>query len=809
LGIARCWYQKKGYGRLGASEMRLTKVYARFYKSFNFDHLRKAHPSAEPKPWEMYEDSWFPYVEVPIDAHTTAIVGANESGKSHLLSAIEKAITGLDFQQRDLCRYSPFFNVELGRTCWPHLGVGWADLDEGEAAALCKELKIDSSEQIEAFEMFREGPDRLVVHVNAEVRARYELEGERARCFGLAFLPKPFRIKPDIALPNSVPLKYLVDPDDAYSTLGSRRVRSNYVEAGLALRRFWPRDPNGFAQVAPQLFNAANGFFSGSDDSERVTDEMREALKLARSLLIQLANLDPKRLADLSNAIADGDDGHANALMARINDQLAKELNFQKWWVQDRDFSLQVTSREFDLVFTVKDRTGTEYTFNERSSGLKYFLSYLIQSRVHEASRERSEILLMDEPDTYLSAEAQQDLLKIFDAFAEPKGNSRPVQVVYVTHSPFLLDKNHAERIRVLQKGKAHDGTRVIRNASQNHYEPLRSAFGAFVGETAFVGACNLLVEGISDQIILAGIARLTRCTSQLSNNTLDLNKLVIVPCGSATQIPYMLYLIRGRDTEKPPVVALLDSDSEGNQIARKMRGQDKRLSKLIKKEFVLQVGELSYENGDTAFGPLEIEDLIPRTLARLAANACLTELAKFQDDEGRAPISEEEFSEHNGPGKLFDALNGVVSSRGAHIEKTPFARAIVDICRTSPELQEVKVFLSRMTVLFSAINLARRQAELDNLKDRVGKMIDRQQRLFARDNADGANRESGLIILENIQTILDDSLESDAVRAQIIQIRRRFQLNENPTEPIHSYEKFKEQLGALKDAFHIAQLDV
>ncbi|BCG97236.1 MULTISPECIES: ATP-dependent nuclease [unclassified Mesorhizobium] len=102
----------------------------------------------------------------------------------------------------------------------------------------------------------------------------------------------------------------------------------------------------------------------------------------------------------------------------------------------------------------------------------------------------------MDEPDAYLSAEAQQDLLKIFRGFAEPDGDARPVQVVYVTHSPFLLDKNRAERIRVLQKGKGSDGTRVIKDASQNHYEPLRSAFGSYVGETAFIGACNLLVDG-------------------------------------------------------------------------------------------------------------------------------------------------------------------------------------------------------------------------------------------------------------------------------------------------------------------------
>jgi hypothetical protein len=69
----------------------------------------------------------------------------------------------------------------------------------------------------------------------------------------------------------------------------------------------------------------------------------------------------------------------------------------------------------------------------------------------------------------------------------------------------FLIDKNNADRIRVLEKGVGDEGTRVVRNVSRNPYEPLRSAFGAFVAETTFIGNCNLMVEGPADQILLGG----------------------------------------------------------------------------------------------------------------------------------------------------------------------------------------------------------------------------------------------------------------------------------------------------------------
>ncbi len=74
--------------------MRLKTIFIRFYKSFNDDFLRKNDNRVKPKPWETIGDMFYPYIEVPIEQKITTIVGANESGKSHLLSAIEKAISG-------------------------------------------------------------------------------------------------------------------------------------------------------------------------------------------------------------------------------------------------------------------------------------------------------------------------------------------------------------------------------------------------------------------------------------------------------------------------------------------------------------------------------------------------------------------------------------------------------------------------------------------------------------------------------------------------------------------------------------------
>jgi predicted ATP-dependent endonuclease of OLD family len=233
----------------------------------------------------------------------------------------------------------------------------------------------------------------------------------------------------------------------------------------------------------------------------------------------------------------------------------------------------------------------------------------------------------MDEPDAYLSSQAQQDLLKIFESFAVPTSTGKdPIQVIYVTHSPFLIDKNHAERIRVLEKGASEEGTRVVKDAGRNHYEPLRSAFGAFVGETVFIGNTNLFVEGMSDQVILAGAANYIRKKSELEDETLDLNRLTIVPAGSASHIPYMVFLARGRDPEKPPIVVLLDSDTAGNDAKKALQKGGPRRKEVLPDRFILQLHDLM--PGNELYLPTgklsDIEDLIPIPLCVLAVKEYL-----------------------------------------------------------------------------------------------------------------------------------------------------------------------------------------
>lgn len=773
--------------------MKLSTVFARFYKSFNFDRIRKAKPGALPRgDWEMYRDQWFPYIEVRIDERLTTVVGANESGKSHLLSAIEKGVTGEGFARRDLCRYCEFFGVTAEQACWPHLGVAWTGVTPEEWDAIRDTIGATGPAATE-FMMFREGPDVLTVWTPAGGGWQSHQLDKPAADRLTSLLPSPYRIHSDVALPDSVPFSWIVSGNPA----GARRVRSSLLDRMSSLAGMVGHDASTVVSNAPSIFAVLKPLMDDLAQPPQTADDGR-ALDLARSLLVDLARIDPQAIAELADAIADGADGYANALVERINDQIEQALNFRRWWVQDRDFSLRVDTREHDLVFTIRDRTGTEYTFAERSSGLKYFLSYLIQSQAHRpGARER--ILLMDEPDTYLSAEAQQDLMRILRDLAEDQPNRPAIQVVYVTHSPFLIDKNHAERIRVLEKGWGRDGTLVVDNAAQNHYEPLRSAFGAFVGETAFVGSANLLVEGITEQVLLAGASRANRKAGRPENESLDLNGMVIVPCGSASHVPYMVHLVRGRDAEKPPVVVLLDSDKAGDDAVRLLKRRP--LSGLLTGELVIQLGKVGQDVGDIA----EIEDLLPPALAAAAANLCLKELAMYRAASAVMVTVAELDGRAAGTG-MFDHVEAVLGGKDVRIEKLPFARAVVRLCE-DPDAAiaaEIDLYLTRMGKLFVTLNKLRRKAEAEAGRDRLSHLVDREQQLFVRDHKGTATREEVSNLMEKIESLLDTSVEAEAIRRSTQRIRRDHRLEDELVEPVADVPALIAALAALKDSLKV-----
>ena len=115
----------------------------------------------------------------------------------------------------------------------------------------------------------------------------------------------------------------------------------------------------------------------------------------------------------------------------------------------------------------------------------------------------KNAVLLLDNPGWVLHPSGQKDLLDALEEIA--KSN----QIVITTHSPFLIDKNKLERIRIVKR-EADVGTKVYEKFWDSPYDSLqqiRVAIGADISDSLFGGKNNIIVEGESDRVYLETMA--------------------------------------------------------------------------------------------------------------------------------------------------------------------------------------------------------------------------------------------------------------------------------------------------------------
>jgi predicted ATPase len=820
--------------------MRLDSVFIRFYKSFNVDYMRQHNSRVQKKPWEIIKsgdaEMWYPYIQVPIDSKITAVVGANESGKSHLLSAIEKAITGQDYKgnpisSRDFCRYSERFLVTSDKNRLPDFGTEWSCISEIECKWIKSLCDIPQSRSFDRFFLFRSGNDLHIYLPEKEAKySQYQVDLEKHDEFK-EILPGTRRLKSNIALPSSIPIQKIVQKVTGESNCTRYEILSARERQRIRklIDEFY-QNPEKFNQnkavygsnedalsnkVIKELINILSN--PDSNLNEEDIDKQEEEVNLTYNLLCKIAEVKEGFILDLANSMEANDVGYTQALVDKINRQLSANLNFPNYWVQDSKFRLLMSAKDHNLEFTILDRTGSKYSFEERSSGLKYFLSYFIQHRSYEPPNNVPEILLMDEPDAFLSSQAQQDLLKIFEEVAGLKDSNFASQVIYVTHSPFLIDKNHAERIRVLDKGSDYEGTRMVKSVSKNHYEPLRSAFGAFVAETVYISHCNLMVEGPVDQVLLAGISTYLRTFEIASKReSLNLNEVTIVPAGGASNIPYLTYLARGRDSEQPAVIVLLDSDKDGNQAKKELteKGYGPRKKPPLKKDFVLQVGDLKNCGVNFAENLLspEVEDLIPVLISVLAAQKFALEVHGIGERDVK-DITEEFVQNRIESGEtMFDAVNACVQacSKDPHdLDKVGFARSVVEVVyelkkninREQRYTEALDKFEFNFKTLFRELDKRKSLAELERTREKADQKVKDIEESFFSNHPNSANREDVVEFLEKLEALLqlDSSFDSHEIKKGIAAIRNDYNLHVNLGERVENYEKFKDDVKRLK----------
>ena len=274
--------------------------------------------------------------------------------------------------------------------------------------------------------------------------------------------------------------------------------------------------------------------------------------------------------------------------------QLTK--SFKEWWLQgDYKFEFEADGHHFRI--NVSDSLRPEAIELEgRSRGLQWFFSFFLVFLVETKGSHNNTVLLLDEPGLSLHPIAQYDLAKFFRKLSEDN------QLVYTSHSPFLVDMDNLANVKAVYVNKQTGRTEVSadlrydkKDAEKSIY-PVHAALGLTVSDTLLLGCLPVLVEGASDQIYLNLIKRYLIAEGKLRHS----KELVFVPTGGIRGVKPISSLVSARDSTLPFV--FIDSDKSGKDFKNKLISSEYNKHK----DKVLEVSDFLGE------AQYEIEDLIP-----------------------------------------------------------------------------------------------------------------------------------------------------------------------------------------------------
>lgn len=293
--------------------------------------------------------------------------------------------------------------------------------------------------------------------------------------------------------------------------------------------------------------------------------------------------------------------------------------SFNEWWKQGNyKFSFKADGDYFKIWVADSIRPES-IELEARSTGLQWFFSFYLVFLVESQRRHKNAILLLDEPGVTLHPSAQEDLFKFFDSLA------RDNQIIYTTHSPFMVDAGHLERVRSVfidSTGKtvvSDDLRKSEKLKNKNQIQsvlPVHAALGLSISDVLLNNCKIVLVEGESDQLYLTALKNFL-----ISKNLITpLEELVFIPTGGTKGVKSMSALLSGAKNIKPLV--LLDGDGPGINMK-------KELSKDLyanNKDCIISISEYC------AVDKGEIEDIFP---GKKIADFISRKLIPNENDDG------------------------------------------------------------------------------------------------------------------------------------------------------------------------------
>lgn len=308
-------------------------------------------------------------------------------------------------------------------------------------------------------------------------------------------------------------------------------------------------------------------------------------------------------LADINSTELIESDNFENVIAELEATSLSISKELFKYWKTNKNLEIafKIDSIEktnvhnnkqiVEHVLDIRVRSkGVSLPLTNRSKGFNWFFSFFVWFMRIQEDQSLKYILLLDEPGLNLHASAQKDLLSFIEVLSEN------YQVIYTTHSPFMIPELHLNRIRTVFESD--QGTTVsdsIQEKDPNTLFPLQAALGYDIAQNLFISEKNLLVEGVSDMVFIQVISSLLE-----SNGKKHLRAdVTIVPTGGLDKVATFISLLRGN---KLGIVCLLDTPNDAKGKAR--------LDDMVKEKLIHENNIRYFHQFVDGYNHADVEDL-------------------------------------------------------------------------------------------------------------------------------------------------------------------------------------------------------
>jgi len=344
-----------------------------------------------------------------------------------------------------------------------------------------------------------------------------------------------------------------------------------------------------------------------------LTKKQQKTLDFGQRVFLALLDLagtsaeDLKAVPKLERLIAE---------LEAVSNRISKEIF--DYWSQNKhlqvDFRTDAARPQdpppFDTGYVFQTRIkntrhGVTVGFDERSSGFVWFFSFLVWFSQIRKTYGENLIILLDEPGLGLHARAQADLLRYINEKLKPFH-----QVVYTTHSPFMVDLENIGHVRTVEDvviGTRIEGTKVSEDflrTEPDTFFPLQAALGYEITQTLFIGKHALLVEGPADLLYVKWFSKELKREGRIG---LD-DRWVVTPVGGVDKVGSF--------------VALFGANSIHVAVFTDFRRGNKGKLQSLKDRGIMKKGHIFTADMYAGQDEADVEDMIGRATYVALVNA-------------------------------------------------------------------------------------------------------------------------------------------------------------------------------------------